>query len=262
MRATVAPPISRIATNRVTSVPASPRIPIVPSPVSGSRHLTLPSGPAQTGRTGRARSGGTAAGLAEDRSLWHEPAMDTPLSALCVFCASSDHGPAAHRAAARRLGLLLAEAGVALVYGGGRVGLMGAVADAAMEAGGTVTGIIPTWLVDREVAHHGISELVTVPTMHERKALMYARADAFAVLPGGIGTIDEMMEVLTWRHLGLHAKPLVLLDIDGVWDSFLVLLRHLTRSGYVAPQVLDGYVTVVGSVEDVLPAARDRVPAL
>jgi uncharacterized protein (TIGR00730 family) len=134
------------------------------------------------------------------------------------------------------LGRLLAEEGIGLVYGGGRVGLMGELADAALEAGGRVVGVIPTGLFTREVAHRGVTELHEVASMHERKALMYDRSDAFIALPGGFGTLDELAEVVTWTQLGLHRKPTVLLDVDGFWAPFSAFLDGMAASGFLKPE--------------------------
>jgi uncharacterized protein (TIGR00730 family) len=131
------------------------------------------------------------------------------IRSLCVYCGSSDRGPAAHRDAARALGQELAQQGVGLVYGGGRVGVMGAIADAVLEGGGTVTGIIPDFLMRHEVGHEGVTQLEVVTTMHERKARMAELSDGFVVLPGGLGTLEELFEIVTWKQLGLHTKPIV-----------------------------------------------------
>jgi uncharacterized protein (TIGR00730 family) len=135
--------------------------------------------------------------------------------------------------AARGFGEELARRGLGLVYGGGRVGLMGAVADGALAAGGEAIGVIPQELVDRELAHPGLSQLHVVGSLHERKALMADLADAFVALPGGFGTLDELMEQLTWSQLGLHAKPVGLLDVDDYWSPLIQLARHATEEGFV-----------------------------
>lgn len=153
-----------------------------------------------------------------------------------VFCGSSSGHGDRYLHAARALGALLADEQVELVYGGGAVGLMGALADACLGAGGHVTGVIPTGLFRREVAHRGVSELHEVGTMHERKALMYDRSDAFIALPGGLGTLDELAEVATWSQLGVHAKPLVLLDVDGFWQPFVELLDGMVAAGLLKPE--------------------------
>jgi uncharacterized protein (TIGR00730 family) len=156
--------------------------------------------------------------------------------AVGVFCGSSSGKGDRYLDAARSLGSLLAAEGVELVYGGGEVGLMGALADACLAGGGHVTGVIPTRLFRREVAHRGVTELHEVATMHERKALMYDRSDAFIALPGGLGTLDELAEVATWSQLGLHAKPLVLLDVDGFWSPFTDLLDSMVAAGLLRPE--------------------------
>lgn len=158
------------------------------------------------------------------------------IGSLCVYCGSSGAVEAAYREAASALGAALAAAGIDIVFGGGRVGLMGLVADAALAGGGKVTGIIPARLMRAELAHPGLTELVVVATMHERKRLMAERADAFAILPGGIGTLDEMFEMLSWKQLGLHAKPIYVVDIEGYWAPLRALLDHLVASGFAAPR--------------------------
>ncbi len=155
---------------------------------------------------------------------------------LCVYCGSSGAVDPQYRAAAGELGARLAANGIELVYGGGRVGLMGLLADAALAAGGIVTGIIPSRLRDLELAHNGATELITVDSMHDRKRLMAEKADAFAILPGGIGTLDEMFEIVSWKQLGLHDKPIVLVDIDGYWAPLRALLHHLVEKGFARPQ--------------------------
>jgi uncharacterized protein (TIGR00730 family) len=152
---------------------------------------------------------------------------------VCVFCGASSGRRSAYVDAARAFGSACAARGLGVVYGGGRVGLMGAVADAALAAGGEVVGVIPQELVDRELAHAGLSELHVVGSLHERKALMAELSDAFAALPGGFGTLDELMEQLTWSQLGLHAKPVGLLDVDEYWKPLIALARHATDEGFV-----------------------------
>lgn len=178
------------------------------------------------------------------------------LSSVCVFCGSSRGEGERWASAARALGTLTAERGIDLVYGGGQVGLMGEVADAALAAGGRVIGVIPSGLFSREVAHRGITELHEVGSMHERKALMYDRSDAFVALPGGFGTLDELAEVVTWTQLGLHGKPTVLLDVDGFWDPFVTLLDGMMASGFLRPQNRD-----LVYVRDTPAAALDHLAA-
>ncbi len=152
---------------------------------------------------------------------------------VCVFCGSHSGGPAVYAEAARHLGAMLAGRGLGLVYGAGHVGLMGVLADAVLAAGGRVVGVIPKELVDRELAHTGLSELLIVETMHQRKALMAERSDAFLALPGGYGTLDETFEILTWAQLGLHAKPVGLLNVAGFFDGLLAWLDHASREGFL-----------------------------
>ncbi len=179
----------------------------------------------------------------------------TNIRSVCVYCGSSDRGPPAHRAAARQFGRLLAESGLQLVFGGGRVGLMGTVADAVLEGGGRAVGIIPEHLVKTEVGHAKVSELIIVPSMHVRKETMFRRSDAFVVLPGGPGTLDELFEILTWRQLGLHDKPIVLANLDGYWEPLLALIDAIIGNGYVGRHFMRFY-TVVDRIEDVIPALR------
>jgi uncharacterized protein (TIGR00730 family) len=171
------------------------------------------------------------------------------VSSLCVYCGSSNAVSPHYLVEAYAFGRAFGDAGIELVYGGGRVGLMGRVADGALEAGGAVTGIIPRHLHEREVAHQGVRNLVVVETMHERKTLMAERADAFAVLPGGFGTLDEMFEILTWRILGLHDKPLVLVNQDDYWAPLLALMEQIYAQGFAAPGSRDHYAVVPSFVE-------------
>jgi uncharacterized protein (TIGR00730 family) len=152
---------------------------------------------------------------------------------ICVFCGASSGRLAAYADSARLFGAAAAGRGLGVVYGGGRVGLMGALADGALAEGGEVIGVIPQELVDRELAHEGLAELHVVASLHERKALMAELADAFAALPGGFGTLDELLEQLTWSQLGLHAKPVGLLEVEGYWRPLIALARHATEEGFV-----------------------------
>jgi uncharacterized protein (TIGR00730 family) len=152
---------------------------------------------------------------------------------ICVFCGSNPGRGERYRESAVSLGRALAARGVGLVYGGGKVGLMGAIADAALAAGGEVIGVIPKALVRRELAHRGLTELRVVDSMHERKALMARLADAFVALPGGFGTMDEFCEILTWAQLGLHRKPYGLLNVDGYFDRFLAFVDHGVAEGFI-----------------------------
>lgn len=155
-------------------------------------------------------------------------------SHICVFCGSAKGISPAYTEQASMLGRILAEHGYGLVYGGARVGLMGAVADAALAAGGHVTGVIPQTLVDREVAHPGLTTLHVVSSMHERKALMAELSSAFVALPGGFGTLDEFCEIVTWALLGLHEKPCILLNTGGYWNGFLKFLDDATTQGFIS----------------------------
>ncbi len=181
--------------------------------------------------------------------------MSSPPSAparnLAVFCASADGVDPIYRHAATQLGATLAARNIGLIYGGANVGLMQAVADATIAAGGYVTGVIPTVLVDLEVAHHGISQLHVVDTMHTRKALIGEKADAFLVLPGGFGTFEEMFEVLAWKTLRLHSKPILLLNINGFYDPLLAFLDHAVAQGMLKQKSRDNLL-VASTVQDAL----------
>ena len=155
------------------------------------------------------------------------------LSSICVYAGSSPGARPDYADAARALGETIARRGLGLVYGGGDVGLMKVVADAAMGAGGHVTGIIPRALMEREVGHGALSELLVVETMHERKLAMAERADAFIALPGGIGTVEELVEVLTWTQLGVHDKPCSVLDVAGYWQPLLAMLDHAVAERFL-----------------------------
>lgn len=159
--------------------------------------------------------------------------MSISITRLCVYCASNDGAHPAYADAARHLGRTLAERGIHLVYGGGRTGLMGAIADAALAAGGEVTGVMPHALVEREVAHTGLTALHVVDSMHTRKAMLADMADAFVALPGGIGTLEEFFETWTWAQLGVHRKPVGLLDVQGFWQPLVSLIEHLTTEQFL-----------------------------
>ena len=154
---------------------------------------------------------------------------------ICVFCGSANGRRPAYARAARTFGAALAGKGLGLVYGGGSIGLMGVVADAALEGGAPVVGVIPRALARREIAHHGLTRLEVVPSMHARKARMARLSDAFVALPGGIGTLEELFEVLTWGYLGIHAKPTGLLDVGGYWRPLIRLLDHAVEEGFLRP---------------------------
>ncbi len=172
---------------------------------------------------------------------------------LCVYCGSSGRVDESYRMAARQLGRMLAENGIELVYGGGRVGLMGLMADAALAAGGRVIGIIPTHLHEYEVGHTAVSELIIVGSMHERKQRMFELSDGFAVLPGGLGTLDETFEIITWKQLGLHDKPIMIVDVAGYWAPLRGLIEHIVGKGF-APATARRLFDIVAGIEDLLPA--------
>ena len=154
---------------------------------------------------------------------------------VCVFCGSSNGRKPAYARAAHRFGAALAAEGLGLVYGGGHIGLMGVVSDAALAGGSPVVGVIPRSLARREIAHHGLTRLEVVPSMHARKARMAALADAFVALPGGIGTFEELFEILTWGYLGIHGKPTGLLDVGGYFRPLVHLLDHAVEEGFLRP---------------------------
>jgi uncharacterized protein (TIGR00730 family) len=184
------------------------------------------------------------------------------LSSVCVFCGSNGGADPAYLAAAEAVGAGLAQRGIRIVYGGGRVGLMGALADSARAAGGEVVGVMPQALVDREIGHTGIDDLRVVDTMHERKALMVELADAFVALPGGIGTLEELFEVYTWAQLGIHAKPLALLDVAGYYEPLAAFLDHAVAQRFLRAETR-AMLAVADSIEDVLETfERWRPPAM
>jgi len=180
--------------------------------------------------------------------------------AVCVFCGSSAPADPRYRDAAQALGALIARRNVTLVYGGGSVGLMGNLADAALDHGGRVIGVIPAGLFAREVNHTGLTELREVTSMHERKQLMYDLSDAFVALPGGLGTLEELAEVATWSQLGLHGKPVVLLNVGGFWDSLLAQLDLMARTGLLQPASRD-LVRQARSADEALAVLAAATPA-
>ncbi len=177
--------------------------------------------------------------------------MITPSFSLCVYCGSRPGSQPEFSSVAAQVGTWIGKHGGQLVYGGGRNGLMGTVADAALAAGGKVIGVIPKALVDKEQAHHGCTELHVVETMHERKQMMAEHADAFIALPGGIGTLEEFFEVWTWRQLGYHDKPIGLLNVNGYYDSLLTFLQSSVGSGFM-PEWLLPLITVDAQAEPLL----------
>ena len=177
-----------------------------------------------------------------------------PIGAVCVFCGSQPGASPAYLQAARELGTQLARRDCSVVYGGGHVGMMGALADGALAAGGRVIGVIPEHLMRPEVAHQGLTELLVVDSMHTRKRIMASRSDAFVVLPGGYGTFEEMFEMVTWRQLELHAKPVGLVNVEGYFDHLLAFLQHAAGQQFIRPQHR-GLLTVEASV----PALLERL---
>jgi uncharacterized protein (TIGR00730 family) len=181
---------------------------------------------------------------------------------ICVYCGSGPGTNPRFIEAAIGLGKTLAENGIRLVYGGGSIGLMGAVATSVLDHGGTVTGIIPDFLTSREHALKRVQEMIVTPDMHERKRLMFERSDAFVALPGGVGTLEELVEQLTWQQLGRHTKPVLLANIDGFWEPLLALLAHMRETEFIRPSLsLD--ILKAERVEEILPrlrAAAARAP--
>ena len=179
------------------------------------------------------------------------------IDSVCIYCGSGDGNNPAYVAAAASLGKALADNGIRLVYGGGSTGLMGAAASAALAAGGRVTGIIPQFLVDRERAHHDVDDMIVTADMHERKWAMFENADAFVAMPGGIGTLEELIEILTWAQLGRHAKPVIIVDIGGFWQHLRALLDHMSAEGFIHSQAMLKPI-FVDRAEDVLPALGSK----
>jgi hypothetical protein len=177
------------------------------------------------------------------------------IKTVCVYCGSGPGTNPRFVEAAIALGKILAENGIRLVYGGGSIGLMGAVATSALDHGGSVTGIIPDFLTARENALRRVQEMIVTPDMHERKRLMFERSDAFVALPGGIGTLEELVEQLTWQQLGRHTKPVLLANIDGFWEPLLTLLAHMRATEFIRP-TLQVDILKAERVEDILPRLR------
>ncbi|WP_374654821.1 TIGR00730 family Rossman fold protein [Phenylobacterium sp.] len=186
---------------------------------------------------------------------------DTPerLESVCVFCGSSDAAAPALLASAADFGAILAREGLTMIYGGGGVGLMGACAQAAHEAGGKVLGIIPHFLKERE-RRLDIVETVVVDSMHERKMMMFERTDGFVVLPGGIGTLEEVVELLSWRRLDLHGKPVVFYNPDGFWEPLFNLFQHTVDQNLTPPSFMESWVAVE-TIEQIVPALRRDAPS-
>jgi len=183
----------------------------------------------------------------------------TDISSLCVFCGSKVGTSPAYEAAARRLGDMMVERGIRLVYGGGRIGLMGIVADTVFAGGGEVIGVIPEFLENLEVGNTDVTELIVTDSMHSRKHKMFELSDGFVSLPGGLGTLDETFEILTWKQLQVHAKPVVVMNVDGYWASFAQLIEDTINGGFAHPKVRD-LLSIVDGPEQVF-AALASAPA-
>lgn len=175
------------------------------------------------------------------------------IGALCVFCGSRKGNDPAYAEAAESLGRGIAERDIRLVYGGGDIGLMSVTTRAALKAGGQATGVIPDFLMAYEVGDPGVQELLVVGSMHERKAAMFERADGFVILPGGLGTLDEMFEIITWKQLQQHAKPIVVLDINGYWKPLKDMVARMIEGGFAHPKIEELF-TIVESVDKVWQA--------
>ncbi len=177
----------------------------------------------------------------------------TRISSLCVFCGSKTGGDPAHEAAARSLGGQMAERGITLVFGGGNIGLMGVLADAVLAGGGKAIGVIPEFLKDLEVGNDEVTEQIVTGSMHERKTRMFELADGFVVLPGGLGTLDETLEIITWKQLRLHSKPVVVVNTLGYWSELEALVRRAVEHGFAHPAVTELF-TMVDTPDDVFRA--------
>ncbi|MEH0072049.1 TIGR00730 family Rossman fold protein [Pannonibacter sp. Pt2-lr] len=176
----------------------------------------------------------------------------TNLKSICVYCGSSFGHDTVYLDAARSVGRLIGEAGLSLVYGGGSVGLMGAVAKSALDHGAQVTGIIPEFLEQREVMLHEVNDLIVTRDMHERKKLMFQKSDAFVALPGGIGTLEEVVEMMTWAQLGQHRKPVLLANINSFWSPLLQLIDHMRNEAFIRPEQDVPYL-VTEDIDSIIP---------
>jgi uncharacterized protein (TIGR00730 family) len=187
----------------------------------------------------------------------------TDLTSICVYCGSNAGVDPAFAEGARKLGKAMAREGIRLVYGGGAVGLMGIIARSVLEAGGTVLGVIPQFLKDREVMLRDATDLIVTVDMHERKRIMFEHSDSFLALPGGIGTLEELVEMMTWAQLDRHRKPIVVANINGFWDPLTALFDRMTEAGFLHKAFLanrvDLPVRFVDTVEDVIPTIREAI---
>ncbi len=175
------------------------------------------------------------------------------IASLCVFCGSKVGANPAYENEARQLGVLLAQRGVRLVYGGGRIGLMGVVADSVMECGGDIVGVIPDFLMELEIGNANAGKLIVTESMHSRKAKMFELSDAAVILPGGVGTMDEAFEIMTWKQLRQHEKPIIVVNVNGYWDAFLALIETIIEGGFAHPKIRD-LVSVVKNSDEVFEA--------
>src|ERR1700756_4402111 len=180
----------------------------------------------------------------------------TKIRTVCVYCGSGSGTNHRFIESAEALGKVLAENGIRLVYGGGSVGMMGAIASSVLDHGGSVTGIIPDFLTMRENALSRVQEMIVTPDMHERKRLMFERSDAFVALPGGIGTLEELVEQLTWQQLGRHSKPVLIANIEGFWEPLLTLLTHMRATQFIRPSLAVD-ILKAERVEDILPRLKE-----
>ncbi len=183
------------------------------------------------------------------------------LTSVCVYCGSRPGENPAYQTAAQTLGESLARSGIRLVYGGGSVGLMGTVARACLDHGGKVTGVIPRFLEEREVMLRSVEDLVITDDMHERKRRMFEESDAFVALPGGIGTLEEVVEMITWAQLGRHKKPVLLADIGGFWGPLTELMDHMIDEGFITQETMIRYL-ISDSVDDIVPKLQTEVASL
>lgn len=184
----------------------------------------------------------------------------TQIRSLCVLCGSREGTDPVYREVAVRLGRLIAEQDVRLIYGAGSIGLMGIIADAVLSAGGEVVGVIPDFLIRSEVGHHDLTDLVITDSMHDRKRRMFEMADAFVVLPGGLGTLDETFELITWRQLRLHDSPIIVLNVDGYWAPLISLIDATIAAGFADPATTELF-SVVNTPEEVLQTLACLGPA-
>lgn len=175
------------------------------------------------------------------------------LRKICVYCGSGPGCNPAYMAAAKQFGRLCAKQGIGIVYGGSNIGIMGEIAQSALDAGGNVTGILPKFWYDSPLMHKHLSELIITETMHERKQRMFELSDAFVALPGGIGTLEELAEMLTWNQIGQHTKPIVIANIEGFWQPLITLLDHMSADEFIRDGLKVAY-EVANTVEDILPA--------